>query len=52
MVVSINNRGPTFNNGEAGVLSTMVLNVGRTLACVVSLWLNGGDGRDNIGGCR
>ena len=35
MVVSANNTGPTFNNGEAGVLSTIVLIVGMTLACVV-----------------
>ena len=35
MVVSANNPGPTFNNGEVGVLSTMVLIVGMTLACVV-----------------
>ena len=35
MVVSENNPGPTFNNGEAGVLSTMVLIAGTTLACVV-----------------
>ena len=35
MVVSANNPGPTFNNGEAGVLSTMVLIAGTTLACVV-----------------
>ena len=35
MVVSANNPGPTFNNGEAGVLSTMVLIAGTTLSCVV-----------------
>ena len=35
MVVSTNNPGPTFNNGETGVLSTMVLIAGTTLACVV-----------------
>ena len=35
MVVSKNNLGPTFNNGEAGMLSTLVLTVGITLACVV-----------------
>ena len=35
MVVSENNLGPTFNNGEAGVLSTMVLIAGMTLACMV-----------------
>ena len=35
MVVSANNPGPTFNNGEAGMLSTMVLIAGTTLACVV-----------------
>ena len=34
MVVSTNNPGPTFNNGEAGVFSTMVLIAGMTLACV------------------
>ena len=36
MVVSANNPGPKFNNGEAGVLSTIVLIVGTTLACVVT----------------
>ena len=36
MVVSTNNPGPTFNNGEGGMLSTMVLTVGITLASVVS----------------
>ena len=35
MVVSKNNPGPAFNNGEAGMLSSMVLIVGMTLACVV-----------------
>ena len=35
MVVSANNPGPTFNNGEGGVLSTMVLIAGTTLACVI-----------------
>ena len=35
MVVSKNNLEPTFNNGEAGVLSTIVLIAGTTLACVV-----------------
>ena len=34
MVVSANNPGPTFNNGEAGMLSTMVLTIGTTLVCV------------------
>ena len=36
MVVPTNNLGPTFNNGEAGVLSTIVLIAGMTLACVVA----------------
>ena len=36
IVVSANNPGPTFNNGEDGMLSTMVLTTGITLACVVS----------------
>ena len=36
MVVSKNNPGPTFNNGEAGMMSTMVLTAGITLAGVVS----------------
>ena len=36
MVVSTNKLGPTFNNGEAGMLSTMVLIAGTTLACVVA----------------
>ena len=31
MVVSANNPRPTFNNGEAGMLSTMVLTIGITL---------------------
>ena len=35
MVVSKNNLGPTFNNGEAGMLSTMVLTARITLECVV-----------------
>ena len=35
MVVSKNNPGPTFNNGEASMLSTMVLTAGMTLAWVV-----------------
>ena len=35
MVVSTNNLGPTFNNGEDCVFSTMVLIAGMTLACVV-----------------
>ena len=38
MVVSTNNLGPTFNNGEAGMLSTMALTAGITLACVVIPW--------------
>ena len=32
---SVNNPGPTFNGGEAGVFSTIVLIAGMTLACVV-----------------
>ena len=36
MEVLENNLGPTFNNGEAGVFSTIVLVVGMMLACVVS----------------
>ena len=35
MVVSTNNLGPTFDNGEAGMLSTMVLTIGITLVGVV-----------------
>ena len=35
MVVSTNNPGPTFNNGEASMLSTMVLTAGITFVCVV-----------------
>ena len=34
MVVSTNNLGPTFNNGVANVLSTLVLITGMTLVCV------------------
>ena len=37
MVVSANNPRPTFNNGGVGMLSTMVLATGITLASVVSL---------------
>ena len=36
MVGSVNNPGPTFNGGEAGVFSTIVLIVGTTLVCVVA----------------
>ena len=35
MVVSANNPGPTFNNGEASMFSTMVLTARITLECVV-----------------
>ena len=35
MVVLANNPGTTFNNGESGMFSSMVLTVGMTLACVV-----------------
>ena len=36
MVGSVNNLGPTFNGGEAGVFSATVLVAGMTLACVVT----------------
>ena len=36
IVVSSNNPGPTFNNGEAGMLSTMVLTTEITLVGAVS----------------
>ena len=36
IIVSANNPGPTFNNGEAGMLSTMVLATWITLEGVVS----------------
>ena len=36
MVVSANNPGPTFNNGEVGMFSTMVLTTGITLVGAVS----------------
>ena len=36
MVVSANNSRPTFGNGEAGMLSTMVLTAGITLADAIS----------------
>ena len=36
IVVSTNNPTPTFNNGEAGTLSTMMLAVGITLVGAVS----------------
>ena len=35
MVVLTNNLGPTFNNVEVGMLSTIVLTIGITLECVV-----------------
>ena len=35
MVISENNPRPTFNNGEAGMLSTMVLTARTTLVGVV-----------------
>ena len=34
MVGLVKNPGPTFNGGEDGVFSTIVLIVGTTLACV------------------
>ena len=34
MVGLVNNLGPTFNGGETGVFSTIVLVAGMTLACV------------------
>ena len=36
MVGSVNNLGPTFNGGEAGVFSTTVLVMGMMLACAVA----------------
>ena len=36
MVGSVNNPGPTFNGGEAGVFSTTVLVIGMMLACAVA----------------
>ena len=36
MVGSVNNPGPTFNGGEAGVFSTTMLVAGMMLACVVA----------------
>ena len=36
MVVSASKPGPTFNNGEASMLSTMVLAIGITMAGVFS----------------
>ena len=36
MVGSVNNLGPTFNGGEAGVFSTTVFVAGMTLACAVT----------------
>ena len=36
MVGSVNNPGPTFNGGEAGVFSTIVLVAGMMLVCVVT----------------
>ena len=36
MVVSANNLGPTFNNGEDGMLSSMVLTAGIALVGAVS----------------
>ena len=34
MVGLVNNPRPTFNGGEAGMFSTIVLIVGKTLVCV------------------
>ena len=36
MMVSVNNPGTTFNNGEVGTLPTMVLTIGLTFAGEVS----------------
>ena len=36
MVGSVNNPRPTFNGGEAGVFSTIVLVTGMALACAVA----------------
>ena len=36
MVGSVNNPEPTFNGGEAGVFSTIMLVARMTLACVVT----------------
>ena len=36
MVGSVNNPGPTFNGGEAGVFTTIVLVVEMALACAVA----------------
>ena len=36
MVGLVNNLGPTFNGGEAGLFSTIVLVVGMALACAVT----------------
>ena len=36
MVGSVNNPGPTFNDGEAGVFPTIVLVAGMMLACAVA----------------
>ena len=36
MVRLVNNPGPTFNGGEVGVLSTIVLVTRMTLACAVT----------------
>ena len=36
MVGSVNNPGPRFNGGEAGVFSPIVLVAGMMLACVVA----------------
>ena len=35
MVLSTNNPGPTFNNGEVGMLPTMVFTAWITFTCVV-----------------
>ena len=36
MVGLVNNPGPTFNGGEAGVFSTTVLVAGMMLTCVIA----------------
>ena len=51
MMVLENKPRPTFNNGEAGMWSTMVLTALITLGCGYPLQINGVDFRDKVGEC-
>ena len=49
MVGSVNNPGPTFNGGEAGVFSTTMLVASMMLACAVAPCGSVVVIRDNVG---